>query len=66
MNKGGVLDTDICPTISCSSWENNCFLIEIEECNTKESTSTPMRVSTGMSDSTEDTLGGDFTNSKNR
>lgn len=21
----GVLDTEICPTISCSSWENNCF-----------------------------------------
>lgn len=29
MNKGGVLDVEICPTISCSSWENNCFLIEI-------------------------------------
>lgn len=28
-NRGGVLNTDICPTISCSSWENNCFLIEI-------------------------------------
>lgn len=25
----GVLDTDVCPTISCSSWQNNCFLIEI-------------------------------------
>ena len=31
VNKGGVLDTDICPTISCSSWENNCFLIEIDD-----------------------------------
>lgn len=30
VNKGGVLDVDICPTISCSSWENNCFLIEID------------------------------------
>lgn len=29
LNKGGVLDTDVCPTISCSSWQNNCFLIEI-------------------------------------
>lgn len=28
-NPGGVLDTDICPTISCSSWQHNCFLIEI-------------------------------------
>ena len=28
-NRGGVLDVEICPTISCSSWENNCFLIEI-------------------------------------
>jgi hypothetical protein len=27
----GVLNTDICPTISCSSWQNNCFLIEIED-----------------------------------
>lgn len=24
-----MLDVEICPTISCSSWENNCFLIEI-------------------------------------
>jgi hypothetical protein len=31
VNKGGILNTDICPTISCSSWENNCLLIEIEE-----------------------------------
>ena len=29
VNLGGVLNTDICPTISCSSWQNNCFLIEI-------------------------------------
>lgn len=29
VNKGGVLNTEICPTISTSSWENNCFLIEI-------------------------------------
>lgn len=29
LNPGGVLNTDICPTISCSSWQNNCFLIEI-------------------------------------
>ena len=29
VNRGGVLNTDICPTISCSSWQNNCFLIEI-------------------------------------
>ena len=27
--RGGVLNVDICPTISCSSWQNNCFLIEI-------------------------------------
>lgn len=31
VNKGGVLNTDICPTISCSSWQNNCFLIEIKD-----------------------------------
>lgn len=30
-NKGGVLNTDICPTISCSSWESNCLLIEITD-----------------------------------
>lgn len=29
--RGGVLNTDICPTISCSSWQHNCFLIEIED-----------------------------------
>ena len=28
-NNGGVIDKDICPAISCSSWENNCLLIEI-------------------------------------
>lgn len=28
VNKGGILNVDICPTISCSSWENNCLLIE--------------------------------------
>ena len=27
-NKGGLLQGDICPTISKSSWENNCLLIE--------------------------------------
>lgn len=42
-NRGGVLDVEICPTISCSSWENNCFLIEIYEeqkvgCDDSEST----------------------------
>jgi hypothetical protein len=31
VNEGGVLNTDICPTISCSSWQNNCFLIEIDD-----------------------------------
>lgn len=30
-NNGGVLDVEICPTISCSSWQYNCFLIEYEE-----------------------------------
>lgn len=30
-NKGGVLDVDVCPTISTSSWENNCLLIEYED-----------------------------------
>ena len=28
-NKGGTLDVDICPTISCSNWEYNCVLIKI-------------------------------------
>lgn len=37
VNKGGVLNTEICPTISTSSWENNCFLIEIyEDTETKD------------------------------
>lgn len=31
VNRGGILDVDICPTISCSSWEHNCLLIEIYE-----------------------------------
>ena len=31
VNKGGVLDMEYCPTISCSSWENNCFLVEIKD-----------------------------------
>ena len=26
-NRGGFLDTDICPTISCSSFQHNCFLV---------------------------------------
>ena len=29
VNQGGVLNVDICPTISCSSWQNNCLLIEV-------------------------------------
>lgn len=29
-NMGGVLDVQNCPTISSSSWEQNCFLIEYE------------------------------------
>lgn len=35
-NKGGILKTEICPTISTSSWENNCFLIEIMQYKGKE------------------------------
>lgn len=31
VNPGGVLNIDYCPTISTSSWQNNCFLIEIYE-----------------------------------
>ena len=31
VNEGGILDTDVCPTISSSSWQNNCFLIEIND-----------------------------------
>lgn len=30
-NDGGILNTDTCPTISSSSWQTNCFLIEIED-----------------------------------
>ena len=29
-NRGGVLNIDICPTISTSSWQHNCLLIELE------------------------------------
>lgn len=33
---GEVLNVNICPTISTSSWENNCFLMELEDAlNTK-------------------------------
>ena len=39
---GGALNTDICPTISCSSWQNNCFLIEIEY-EQQEADETPLR-----------------------
>ena len=31
VNRGGVLDIEYCPTISCSSWQNNCLLVEIKE-----------------------------------
>ena len=31
VNRGGMLDIEYCPTISCSSWENNCFLVEIKD-----------------------------------
>ena len=31
VNKGGVLNIEYCPTISRSSWENNCLLVEIKE-----------------------------------
>lgn len=27
-NKGGRLRTDVCPTITESDWQQNCFLIE--------------------------------------
>lgn len=27
-NKGGILDTDFCPTITINAWEQNVFLIE--------------------------------------
>lgn len=33
VNKGGVLKTEICPTISTSSWEHNCLLIEFDDNN---------------------------------
>lgn len=33
VNKGGVLKTEICPTISTSSWEHNCLLIEFDANN---------------------------------
>lgn len=39
-NKGGILKTEICPTISTSSWENNCFLIEIMEVNERGTSNT--------------------------
>lgn len=35
-NKGGVLEIDICPTISVSSFQNNCCLIEYENAEKKE------------------------------
>lgn len=38
-NKGGILNTEICPTISTSSWENNCLLIE-EMTETQETATT--------------------------
>jgi hypothetical protein len=41
VNEGGVLNTDVCPTISCSSWQNNCFLIEIED-EQQETGETPL------------------------
>ena len=27
VNRGGVLQSKICPTISCSSWQHNCLLV---------------------------------------
>jgi hypothetical protein len=27
-NKGGILDTDLCPTITINAWEQNVFLIK--------------------------------------
>ena len=37
VNKGGVLNIEYCPTISRSSWQNNCLLIEFidDEMHTK-------------------------------
>ena len=44
--RGGVLNTQTCPTISCSSWEHNCFLIEIYEPddNIQRERNPPLRV----------------------
>lgn len=42
VNEGGVLNTDICPTISCSSWQHNCFLIEIEDEENGEDNNRPI------------------------
>lgn len=33
VNKGGILKHDHCPTISTSSWQNNCFLVEMRVIN---------------------------------
>lgn len=27
-NNGGVIGTDLCPTLTVCSWQNNCFLIK--------------------------------------
>ena len=27
-NKGGILDADLCPTITINAWEQNVFLIK--------------------------------------
>ena len=37
VNKGGILNIEYCPTISRSSWQNNCLLIEFidDEMHTK-------------------------------
>lgn len=29
-NRGGVVDGEVCPTITTSSWDNNYFIIEYE------------------------------------
>ena len=42
VNQGGILQVRVCPTISCSSWQNNCFLIEIEY-EQQEADETPFR-----------------------
>ena len=31
VNRGGILDIEYSPTISCSHWENNCMLVEYED-----------------------------------